>query len=69
MRRTHILKALATALLIGGYAGWCLLIGLSIISIVLTPLQKPLFFYVTLAVLSLIAAGRIFCVKIKKPSS
>ncbi len=65
----RILRALATAILIGGYAGWCLFIGLSLVSAAITPLQKPMFFYTTLAVLSKIAMGRIFYVQIKKPSS
>ena len=64
----RLLRALAIAILIGGYAVGCIAVGLLIVSTVITPLQKPVFFYITLAVLSKIAAGRIFWVQMKKPS-
>lgn len=65
----RLMRALATAILIGGYASGCIAIGLLIVSAAITPLQKPVFFYGALAVLSKIAIGRIFYVQIKKPSS
>ena len=64
----RVLSALATTILIGGYASGCIAVGLLIVSTVITPLQKPLFFYAALAVLSKIATGRIFYVQLKKPS-
>ena len=61
------LMVLLTTILIGGYASGCIALGLLIVSTVVPPLQKPLIFYATLAVLSKIAMGRIFYVQIKKP--
>ena len=65
----HFLAALLTTTLASGYLTWCCAILLSLLSLLVPPLEHSTTFYITLLYVSVPFDIHIFGIQVKKPAS